>query len=196
MKFRLCNISFEVNYLFLSMLILYLAFDRTGVYLPLLIGMVVHEFSHIICLIMFSCKIHSIHLNIGAITITHSDNITKIKRIISILAGPFSNFLISMIAMLCKNEMLFFVNLILALYNLLPINGLDGGELIRISLTGILSNKIIEIILGTTTVIVAVCFILCCILLSKMVFSVYLLLFCIYFLSPYIIKNLLKEKKF
>ena len=191
MCFKIHNIYFEINYIFLSLLIIYIACDRTGIYLPLLLSVIIHEFSHILCLIIFKCKFYSVKLNIGAITIKYNENISNPKKIISILMGPLSNLLISYIGFTLKNELLIYINLILAFYNFLPINGLDGGELIKTSFSGILSDKTIEKILNVATIVVSIAVFAVCFIFK--VYSVYVLLFCVYLISPLILKNLLKH---
>lgn len=191
MCFKIYNIYFEVDYIFLSLLIIYIAFDRTGIYLPLLLSVIIHEFSHILCLILFKCKFYSVKLNIGAITIKYNENISKPKKIISILMGPLSNLLISYIGFTLKNELLIYINLILAFYNFLPINGLDGGEIIKIVLSGVLNDKLIENVLSALTIIVSTAILMTCFIFK--IFSVNVLLFCVYLISPLILKNLLKH---
>ena len=194
LKFKLFNINFNVNYLFLSMIVIYLAIDETGLFLPLSIGVIVHELSHVFFLVIFDCKVNSINLSIGAITVNHSSGIDKYKNMIAVLAGPISNLLLSLLFYRINFMTHFYVNIILFIYNLLPINGLDGGELIKLLFNGVLSAEKINNLLNINTVVITIMFCVMYIFVFKNINAVFIILFCIYLISPLLLKKLLKDK--
>lgn len=193
MRFTLLNVKFEINYIFLCLIVSYLFIDKTGLCLPLLISVIVHETAHLLFLILFKCKIMSVKLNVGAVLVLHSDDISKGHKIASILAGPVSNLLLSAVAYILKNEIYFAINLILAVYNLLPLSGVDGGALLKTALDGFCSNKTIDRTIVLCTVLICTVFVAIYFTFKKLFNNYSLLLLCLYILTPILLKKILKE---
>lgn len=63
-------------------------------------------------------------------------NILEIKKILVAFAGPLTNFLIILIAMKLKFELIktttiIYTNLLILIFNLIPIYPLDGGRILK-----------------------------------------------------------------
>lgn len=195
MRFKINNTKFEISYLFFSVFALYLAFDATGTFLPLLLGITIHEISHLLFLRFFGCKILSVKLNLGAVSVVHSANTSKFKKIICLLAGPLSNLIVALLFKLYNMEEFYLINLIIALYNLLPLNGLDGGSILTTILEGILPENIIQKLITVLTIIIVTLFALFWIFTYEETKNVSILIFAIYLLTPLLLKKVLKDKR-
>ena len=81
LRFSFRGVKFEISYLFLCLLILYIAFDKTGLYIPLILCIILHEISHLIFIIIFKSKVKSVKLILGAISIEYVDLYKRYKKI-------------------------------------------------------------------------------------------------------------------
>lgn len=194
MYFKLFGIKFEISYIFLCVATVFIATDKTGIYIALLISVLVHEVAHIITLISFKIRIKAVRLIIGCIGIEYVDTSNRKERLLSLLAGPLSNILLSLLGYCLKSPTFFAVNLILAVYNLLPVRGLDGGSILEVALSGIVSKSKTDLILNVIVVlfssVLLVYFIFsCCCGIRN--YSV--LLLCIYLITPLIIKKFVER---
>ena len=134
MRFRIFGTEFYVSFLFAAVITAMLAFDRTGFILPLLFAVLVHELGHLAAMWILDCAPKRIRLVPAAVEIT-----TKIQsggkyEIFIALCGPTVNLLL--FASLFVNYLAFendsyltvgLINLLIGLFNLLPVTGLDGG---------------------------------------------------------------------
>lgn len=135
----------------------------------------------------------SVKLNIGAVLVIHSDDISKGKKIISLLAGPISNLLLSSAAYILKNETYCAVNIILAVYNLLPVSGVDGGAVLETALQGHCTSKTVDRIAFLSTVLICSIFVAVYFMFQKYFNNYSILLLCLYILTPILLKKILKE---
>ena len=137
MRFRIFGTEFYVSFLFAAVITAMLAFDRTGFILPLLFAVLVHELGHLAAMWILDCAPKRIRLVPAAVEIT-----TKIQsggkyEIFIALCGPTVNLLL--FASLFVNYLAFendsyltvgLINLLIGLFNLLPVTGLDGGTVL------------------------------------------------------------------
>lgn len=137
MRFKLLGTEIYISFLFAAVITLMLACDRTGLVLPTLFAVFVHEIGHLFAMWLLECGPKRIKLIPTSVQITAP--ITKRYRndILIALFGPLVNFLFTLIFylnfMLFKNELSFYyagLNLIIGLFNSLPVSGLDGGTVL------------------------------------------------------------------
>ena len=137
MRFKLLGTEIYISFLFAAVITLMLACDRTGLVLPTLFAVFVHEIGHLFAMWLLECSPKRIKLIPTSVQITSP--ITKRYRndILIALFGPLVNFLFTLIFylnfMLFKNELSFYyagLNLIIGLFNSLPVSGLDGGTVL------------------------------------------------------------------
>lgn len=137
MRFKLLGTEIYISFLFAAVITLMLACDRTGLVLPTLFAVFVHEIGHLFAMWLLECSPKRIKLIPTSVQITAP--ITKRYRndILIALFGPLVNFLFTLIFylnfMLFKNELSFYyagLNLIIGLFNSLPVSGLDGGTVL------------------------------------------------------------------
>ncbi len=138
MKFKLFGTEIYISFLFLAMVTVMIAFDKTGLILPTLFSVICHEAGHLFCMWALGSTPKRIKLIPACVQIT--DSIVrryKIDNAVS-LCGPMVNILLFFVFYInysiWKSEpvLIFaFLNLILGLFNLLPVKGLDGGRILH-----------------------------------------------------------------
>lgn len=191
MKFNFFNTKIYVSFVFMSLISLFLIIDKTGLFLPMAVAAIFHEFGHLFFMWLFGCQPKEINLIPGSVQIVASYSVGENKNNIILLAGPFVNILIFII--LYVNYCFFnddghitfaFINLLLGVFNLLPINGLDGGNVVYNMAFYKWGIKRAEQILKIITIIFAILLIIVAIMLtvsgktnlSAYILAVYLIL--------------------
>lgn len=112
----------------------------------------IHELSHILVSKLFKLstyKINFLFLGLNA-TIKNFNFVTPYKKILILLAGPFSNLFFALIFYFLNYKTIYISNLCLFIFNLLPIFPLDGGQILFTLLekNGYIPIKIIITILS------------------------------------------------
>ena len=193
MSFKLFGVKFEIDYVFVSLFVIYIAVDRTGIILPLLGSIIIHECSHLLCIFIFKSKVKTVKLIVGVISVEYADICDSYKKIIALLAGPVSNIALALIFKMLNNDAVFALNIVIAIYNLLPLDGLDGGAIAAEIFTSFLpENKARNILLFINL------FFLTSISLMWFLFfknNVFILIVVLYLLTPFIFKKILKDKR-
>lgn len=192
MSFKLFGVKFEIDYVFVSLFVIYIAVDRTGIMLPLLGSIVIHELSHLLCIFLFKSEVKAVKLIVGVISVEYADICESYKKIIALLAGPASNIALALIFKMHNNDVVFALNIVIAIYNLLPLDGLDGGAIAAEIFTSFLpENKARNILLFINL------FFLTSISLMWFLFfknNVFILIVVLYLFTPFIFKKILKDK--
>lgn len=133
--------------------IIFILSKSIKIYSILMIFAFIHELGHLICGLILGFKPkkisimpYGIELNFN---INYSDynrkikkgNIVSLKKLLIALAGPLTNLIILLITVILKNnnieidfygytsEQIIYSNLIIGLFNLIPIYPLDGGKI-------------------------------------------------------------------
>lgn len=136
MRFRAFGTEFYISFLFAAVITALIAADRTGFVLPLLFAVLIHELGHLAAMWVLDCAPKRVRLVPAAVEIT-----TKIgggkHEIFIALCGPAVNLLL--FATLFVNYLAFnndgyltigLINLLIGVFNLLPVTGLDGGTVL------------------------------------------------------------------
>ena len=136
MKFRIFEIDFEITFLFAALLAFIITLNSPVSVLMTVASSLLHETGHLIAMIVFDNKPQCVRFEITGMNIKRQPSLkisTKNELLIA-LAGPFANCLLLVVSciVLCffESETVFTlscINLILMLFNLLPIKKLDGG---------------------------------------------------------------------
>lgn len=114
-------------------IILYILTQNIEVFAMSFIFILLHELGHAITGITLGLKIKKININVFGLSIEF-ENYGRERinnKIIIDVAGPLVNVLSFIIAIFLKNEEIAYINIILALINLLPIYPLDGGRIVK-----------------------------------------------------------------
>lgn len=148
--------SIKVNLKIFLFAILFYFTKQIQIYAMLMIFGIIHELGHLICGLVLglrpkSLKIMPLGFAIEFKTSTQQynkkimrGNILELKKLGISLAGPITNFMIVLICLVLKSridiEYIVYSNMLIGLFNLLPIYPLDGGRCIK-SIIYILKGK-------------------------------------------------------
>lgn len=137
MKLKLFGTDIYISFLFAATVSFMLATDRTGLMLPTLFAVLIHEFGHLFCMWAGGCAPKEIRLVPAAVQIVEGFPKSSAHGVWIIIAGSLAN--IAAASALFINFYLggaevslrfALLNFVLAAFNLLPVSGLDGGRLL------------------------------------------------------------------
>lgn len=134
MKFKLLNTEIYISFLFVAVITVMLATDKTGLALPVILAVAIHEVGHLFAMWLLESAPKSIRLIPASVQITRSINGKYKNDILIAVSGPVVNLVLFVTLYLnflvFKNETVLYyslINLIVGVFNLLPVTGLDGG---------------------------------------------------------------------
>ena len=124
--------------IFIFILVFFLT-KQIEVYAILMLFAFIHELGHIIVGILLGLKPKTLKIMPFGLAVIFEDNglrkeeykKVEIKKIIVALAGPFINLIIMFIGILLNEELIIYSNLLITLFNLIPIYPLDGGRILK-----------------------------------------------------------------
>jgi len=148
MRFRFLGTEIYVSFLFIAVISFMLCIDKTGLCLPTLFAVLIHESGHLFAMWICECQPKSVRLVPTSIEITRGFSRKKYGETVIALLGPLANvalFLSLYINFRITKSDISLVwavlNLVVALFNLLPVSGLDGGVVLENILEKRLQSK-------------------------------------------------------
>lgn len=137
MKFRLFGTEIYISFLFAAVITVMLATDKTGLIIPALFAVIMHEIGHLFAMWVLECAPKRIKLIPASVQITSSFSGRYKNDIIVAVCGPAVNFVLFLTLyfnyLAFKNQLVLYcalLNLIIGLFNSLPVAGLDGGTVL------------------------------------------------------------------
>lgn len=137
MKFRVFGTEIYISFLFAAVVAIMLATDRTGLALPSLFAVFMHEMGHLFCMWAIDTSPKSVRLIPASVQITRSIGSSYKKDVAVALCGPIVNLILFLslyfnyLAFSNKATLYYaLLNLIIGVFNLLPVKGLDGGTVL------------------------------------------------------------------
>lgn len=135
------NIKLNLNiFLFL---VLFFITNQIEIYALVMIFALIHELAHLICGVLLGFKPDTLRIMPLGFSIEFEtnvedynkkiikSNILAVKKILIALAGPFINLIIVIIGIAISiNNNIIYANLLILIFNLLPIYPLDGGRIL------------------------------------------------------------------
>lgn len=142
MRFKLFGTEIYISFLFCALLCLMICVDRTGLVIPTLISVAVHEAGHLFVMYITESAPLSVKLIPASVQITRRAFESDKSAVSSLIAGPAANLCVALCAGLnfyiyekTGALNLAVINAALGLFNLLPVCGFDGGDLLLILLS-------------------------------------------------------------
>ena len=137
MKFKIFGIKVFISFWFAAVIAVMLFCDRSGLVVPTLCLALLHELAHLAMMKFYGCAPEKITLRPGSIEIRNKKLNCFTNEISILLSGPLLNILwaggvfLAFKLYVSKTAVLWSaVSLLLGVYNLLPIRGLDGGSIL------------------------------------------------------------------
>ena len=150
----------------LIFLLIFYFTNQIRIYLIIMLFSVIHEMGHIVVGLILKLRPYKIEIMpVGLNVAFYSEINNKYKEILISLAGPITNFIL---AIICQHIDLKYMttqeavysNLLILLFNIIPIYPLDGGRIIKgildINVGIIKSEKIINRISKITIIILTI----------------------------------------
>ncbi len=151
MILRVFGLEIEISFLFCAVMVLILATDKTGNIEYFFLGAAIHEAAHLAAMFFLGYKPSAIRFVVGGINIEEVLPKTRLEDAVILFAGPVAN----LICFLIFGDLFAAVNLLMFIYNMLPLTNLDGGRLIILALNKRLRMKTIRRIMTVLTVAIA-----------------------------------------
>ena len=149
----------QCSYPLLSMAALLVAFDSGGELILLLAAAGIHELGHLAAIRLLGAEIRGIRLAVGGMVIDYNGSrLSYFGDMVTALAGPAASILaavfFSLVARSQPLDGLFYftgLNLLLGLFNLVPVLPLDGGRAVLALLTAAKGPAEAEMLCGAMT---------------------------------------------
>ncbi len=129
MSFKLFGIRIKIDFLFTAIIALLAIIDTQGIMWQSLVAVVVHELGHIAAMLILKVEIRCLRLSCCGILIDGDCCSSFANSIIVALSGPIINIIFFTVM---HKSSFGIIMLVTAVFNLLPIIGTDGGDVLRI----------------------------------------------------------------
>ena len=162
MKFKLFGTEIYISFLFAATVAFMLATDRTGLVIPTLFAVFVHEAGHLFAMWTADCAPRKIRLIPASVQIVRSFSAKPVAEFAILICGPAAN--LAVFAALYVNYLSFkhdwalvsaLINLIIFAFNMLPVKGLDGGTVVYMLLSGRIGKEKAQKVLRIMTAVTA-----------------------------------------
>ncbi|MDD6479490.1 MAG: site-2 protease family protein [Oscillospiraceae bacterium] len=137
MQFKLFGTKIYISFIFAAVITVMLFFDRTTLFLPSAIAIILHELGHLFAMWLCECTPKEIKLIPASVQIIRGFSSKPYGESIIALFGPIVNLVIFLVFLVnylyFKDEWVIkfgLINLIIGIFNLLPVKGLDGGTVL------------------------------------------------------------------
>lgn len=162
MSFSVFGVNVEITFLFTALIAFIISLNVPSNVLLTVLSSLLHESGHLLVMTSVGNKPKAVRLEItGMNIIRQPDTAISIKNEMLIaLGGPLVNLILLLISVIllcfCEDENIMTfacVNLILMIFNLLPVKGLDGGGALYYFLSQKYDNEISSKILKITSTV-------------------------------------------
>lgn len=158
MKICLGNKKIYIDEVCIIVLILCILFSNVRKYLinyfMCFLFITFHEAAHFLVLSILGIRVDSMCIKLSGLNINIKEKIKGIKGVLVYLAGPFANFVLGIIFKFIP--MVFEINIMLCIINLIPIYPLDGYNIFEIIITKFCNKDKSKKVIKTFSKIIAV----------------------------------------
>ena len=131
-KFKICGIKFKISFLFIFFISWLLIYGNDKIAYIYLISLIFHEIMHILTLTIFYVKPKVIYFSIYGLSIKKEKELPLFKEFIVLVSGCFGNLVIFTLALFFNLHILALVNLCIFVFNMIPLEKLDGGQILQL----------------------------------------------------------------
>ncbi len=163
MKFKIFGTEINITFLFAAFVCLTICIDKSGYILYMILAVGLHELAHLFTMKIVGCNPKEVLLIPTSIRIVRGIAVKTCHEIAISLSGPIINilvFLLSYVVFLLTGSQIAInfsaVNLLVGAFNLLPVNGLDGGVALKKLLESFVSAEKARLVLKLLTITVSV----------------------------------------
>lgn len=156
LKFEIFGVKFKISFLFvcfIAWMLLNNQYNITQIYIS---SALLHECLHILTLTAFSSSLKEIKLELCGVTIKTYKKLPNLEELIVLASGCFGNFALFLLFTTLKLKTAAAVNLIIFVFNILPHEKLDGGQILSkilsLFVSSYVSFKIIRVTTTLTTI--------------------------------------------
>ncbi len=161
MNFRIGRVRIKISFLFFAMLTMLFVVDKKGIALITVVCVALHELGHIASLCLFGSQPDGIVFGIFGIRIQQNRYIlSEFRQTVVVLCGPLVNLALFAVFLLAniifqKQILLLIsaVNLVMGVFNLLPIMPLDGGRILLSVLSFFFAEKTVRRIMRVICIV-------------------------------------------
>lgn len=145
MSFRVGDLRLHIGYEPVAALTAAMLLDKENTVVFCILAAVLHELGHIVMMKALKVRLRAVSLRLFDVLMEADPPGSLAADVLITLGGPMSNFLF---ALLCAvlGMRLWMPHLVLGIFNLLPVEGLDGGHLLYIVLSRLLPPRPCEMI--------------------------------------------------
>lgn len=139
---------FRIDLKIFIFLILFYFTKQIELYATIMLFCIIHELGHLLAGVLLGMKPEKIELMPFGLSVSFKlyprdynkkigkSNLLEIKKILVAIAGPLTNFIIVLISKtgkigLISGQICIYANLLIMLFNLIPIYPLDGGRILK-----------------------------------------------------------------
>lgn len=142
---------FKIDLKIFILIIIFILTKQIKIYAMIMLFAIIHEFGHLIAGILLGMKPEKFNIKLFGVSIDFSirkndynnkikkANYLEIKKIFIALAGPLTNILITIFLIVFNSFninnndrlLMIFSNIVLIIFNILPIYPLDGGRILK-----------------------------------------------------------------
>lgn len=134
--------AFDISPAFALAAALIYLLDEQGIFALTVVSAAVHELGHYAVLCAFGVRPYLLRLELtGAAMYFDESRLSYPKELAAAAAGPLAGLLLAFAAAFSGAHALSGVSLLLSVFNLLPIGGLDGGRMLAALLSILMDNE-------------------------------------------------------
>ncbi len=128
-KIYIGRIEYRISLLFPATLVVLLSIDNTGIPAWCIAASAMHEAGHFVAMYAFGYRPHLVRIGFFGISVHHCEELSGSKAVLIALAGPAMNMIsFAVLFSISWWTTPALVHLIMAVFNLMPIEALDGGQ--------------------------------------------------------------------
>lgn len=146
MKLNFGKTILRINISFAAAVTLTLIIDESGLCAAALFCCVIHELGHIVCLYILGEKPRLIELSFYGVKLEkNNDCLSFTENVAVYLSGPAANFILSCVLFFMGKtngiKTAAVISLCVGIFNMLPCQPLDGGNLLELVLSGVTDEE-------------------------------------------------------